>query len=386
MKGHLRKRGKNSWSIAIFIGKDEQGRKRYKWYTVRGGKRRAEQECTRLLNQFTTTGFAEPSKLSVAEYLERWLEDYACTNVSGKTFERYAEIVRSHLIPHLGMTPLAKLQPLQIQSYYSAALKAGRKNGKGGLSAQTVLHHHRVLRDSLQQALRWGLLLRNPADAADPPRPAHKEMRVLDEAQTAALLKSSEETSLHIPILLAAATGMRRGEILALRWSDIDLDAGTCAVCQSLEQTRSGGLQFKGPKTRRGRRVIALPQLVVEGLRKHRAKQARLRLQLGSSYDDHDLVCARWDGSPRSPGALTRAFAKFIATSKLPRIRLHDLRHSHATQLLRQGVHPKIVSERLGHSTISITLDTYSHVIPGMQEDAARRIDTVLRAALSKKE
>jgi integrase len=177
---------------------------------------------------------------------------------------------------------------------------------------------------------------------------------------------------------------MRRGEFLVTRWTDLDLQEGKLSVRQALQQTKVGGISVKQPKTRKGRRVIALPKFVVEALKRHRAQQARLRLQAGAAYKDHDLVCARWDGTPRSPAGFSRAFRDLLNDLDLPKVRLHDLRHSHATQLLRQNVHPKIVSERLGHSTVGITLDTYSHVIPGMQEEAAQRIDTALRAALRK--
>jgi integrase len=382
MKGHIRKRGKKTWSIAIYLGRGEDGKPKYKWHTVEGTKKQAEDERTRLIGQVISGEYIEPTRIKTKEFLERWLKDYAKPNVAPKTYERYAEIIEKHLIPALGNGRLTKLHPLQIQAYYSDALERGRKKDGGKLSAQTVLHHHRVFKDALKQAVRWRLLLRNPADAVEPPRPAEREMKVLDEGETAKLLKGLEGKSLYIPILLAVATGMRRGEILALRWRDVDLKAHTAAVCQSVEQTKAGGLKFKQPKTRRGRRIVALPQLVVQALRRHKADQAKLRLQVGPAYKDQDLICSRWDGSTRSPGALSRAFAKLIQDLDLPRVRLHDLRHSHATQLLRQGVHPKIVSERLGHSKVGITLDTYSHVIPGMQEEAAKRIDAGLRAAM----
>lgn len=381
MKGYIRKRGKSSWSIAVFLGRGPDGKPKYKWHTFRGSKRQAEEERARLVSQVTSGGYIEPTRMTVAEYLERWLEDYARTNVSPKTFERYAEIIRKHLIEAFGRQPLAKLHPLQIQAYYSDALKTGRRDGKGGLSALTVLHHHRVLKDALKQAVHWRLIAISPADAVQPPRPSEREMTVLDEKQTAALLSGAETSPLYVPILLAATTGMRRGEILALRWKDVDLDAGTVAVCQSLEQTKEGGLRFKQPKTKRGRRVVALPSLAVHALRSHKVQQAKLRLQLGAVYEGHDLVCAQPDGNLLAPGALTAGFKRLVTKLKLPPVRFHDLRHTHASQLLRQGVHPKVVSERLGHATIGITLDTYSHVMPGMQKEAAKRIDTALRQA-----
>jgi len=286
-------------------------------------------------------------------------------------------------VPALGKHLLHKLKPLPIQSYYAEALRTGRRDGGGGLKAQTVLHHHRVLRQALGQAVKWQLVAFNPASATEPPRPDRREMKVLDENNVVQVLKLVRESSIHIEILLAVTTGMRRGEILALRWTDVDFKKATVAVQQSLEQTRAGGLRFKRPKTERSR-VIVLPALVVESLKRHRAEQATRRLQLGPAYKDADLICCLVDGTPRSPAGLTRAFRDLLADKKLPRVRFHDLRHTHATLLLSQGTHPKVVSERLGHSTIGITLDTYSHVLPSMQEEAARRLNDALRAAIGK--
>jgi integrase len=206
-------------------------------------------------------------------------------------------------------------------------------------------------------------------------------MKALDETQTARLLSAARGTRLYVPIVLAIGTGMRRGEILAVRWRDADLVKGTLSVTQSLEQT-AGNLRFKAPKTAKGRRVIALPSLVVDELVRHKGEQAQQRLLLGPGYQDCGLVVARADGSPVKPDRFTQEFLDLIRNHNLPRVRFHDLRHSHASQLFKQGVHPKIVSERLGHSTIGITLDTYSHLLPGMQEEAAERFDVALRAAM----
>ncbi len=381
MKGHIRQRGKRSWAVVLDLGRDADGRRRQRWHTVHGTKKDAQRELARLLHELNTGAYVEPARMSVGEYLERWLADYAKNSVAAKTFERYAEIVRVNLKPALGHLPLPKLQPLHIQSYYSKALSEGRRDGRGGLSAQTVLHHHRVLHVALAQAVRWQLLSRNPADAVQPPRAAKTEMRALTEDETAKLLRAAAWSTLYMPILVSVTTGLRRGELLGLRWVDATLDHGELAVRRSLQQTRDG-LTYKEPKTACARRTVTLPPLTVEALRQHKVSQTEQRLRLGPIFEDNDLVFPRPDGRPWSPDAFTSAFSAFIRRSGLPRIRFHDLRHSHASQLLRQGVHPKVVSERLGHSTVGITLDTYSHVLPGLQRDAALGIDLALRKAL----
>jgi integrase len=382
MNGHIRKRGKNSYQVFVELPREPGGRRRQKTFTVRGRKKDAEQKLAATLHEINTGLYIEPAKLTVGEYLDRWLTTYP-TRVSRKTCDRYAEIVRIHLKPALGLVDLPRLQSMQIQEYYGKALKEGRRDGNGGLSAQTVLHHHRVLRKALQDAVRWNLMARNPADGVEPPRPARREMLALNDDQMVLLLDAAKESRLYVVVLLAATTGLRRGEILALCWKDIDLEKGVLQVRRTLEQAR-GGLRFKEPKTAKGRRLVDLPDLTVEALLNHRAQQAKERLMVGPGYDSQDLVCARIHGTPLDPAETTAAFARLIRRLDLPAIRLHDLRHSHATALLRQGTHPKIVSERLGHSTVAITLDTYSHVLPGMQKEAAQQVDRALRAAKAK--
>ncbi len=381
MKGHIRKRSKNSWSLVIELERDANGKRRQKWYTVRGTKRDAERELHRLLTSVYESTYVEPNKLTVAQFLEQWLEGYAKGNVSRETFYRYRGIVRRDLIPALGRLPLSKLQALHIQTYYSNALEAGRKDGKGGLSKKTILQIHRILREALHHAVRWKLLARNPADVVDAPRPQRKEMRALDEKETMQLLNTAQGRRFYYPIMVAVTTGMRRGEILGLRWKDVNLDARSLSVRQCLEQV-DGRFAFKPPKTAKSRRSIALSPITVEALRAHKREQAKERLLLGHAYQNHDLVFPRPDGEPWSPDALTHGLSDIVQGTELEGITFHSLRHSHATQLLRQGVHPKIVSERLGHSTVSITLDIYSHVLPGMQEDAALKVDAALRAAV----
>lgn len=383
MKGHIRKRGERSWAIVIDLGRDFAGRRKQKWHSVKGSRKEAEGKLTDLLHQLATGGYVEPARLTVETFLERWLEIHARVNVAGKTFERYAQIVRNDLVPALGAIHLTKLAPLHIQGYYSKALQCGRKNGRGGLSAQTVLHHHRLLHEALAHAVKWQLLARNPVAAVEPPRPRQKEIRVLDETQCAWLIEAAEGTRLYLPIMLAVCTGMRRGEILAVRWQDIDLCSGFLSVRRSLEQTRTT-LIFKQPKSRHGRRIVSLPPLAVEALKEHLQQQSRLKEVLGLAYEDCDLVCCCEDGRLWKPSAFTSAYFALLHRRGIARFPFHSLRHSHASQLLRAGISPKLISERLGHSKVGFTLDVYSHLLPGMQEEAAMRIDAGLRAAIGK--
>ena len=381
MRGHIRKRGR-SWAIVVDRGRDGRGRRRQRWHTVQGTKRDAQRELARLPHELNTGAYLEPTRITMCEYLERWLADYAKTNVNPKTFERYREIVRLHLIPALGGCPLVKLQPLHIQAYYSQAIQSGRRDGKHGLAAQTVLHHHRVLREALMHAQRWQLIVRNPADLVEPPRPPRKEAKVLDVHQAGDLLAALDGHRLYNPVLLALTTGMRRGEIRALRWPDVDFEAGTLTVRKSLQQTNEG-VAFKTPKSGKGR-TVALPPMAVEVLGAHRVAQAEQRLALGGAYANNDLVFARPDGHPWEPDSFTSSFSAFVRRARLPHITFHGLRHTHATLLLTKGIHPKVVSERLGHSKVGFTLDIYAHVLPGMQKEAARRIEAALKAAISR--
>lgn len=336
-----------------------------------------------------TGAYVDQTRLTVAEYLKHWLSSYAKPTVSESTYERYEGIVLNHLIPGLGLHRLGKLRPLHIQAYYAEAEKSGRvqrprkpkpkpkrltkrtvkKDEKPdtrlrGLSAQTVKHHHRVLHEALKQAVRWGLLAVNPADAVQPPKPQPHEIHVLDAGGSVNLLESLRGTRFHLPCAIALGTGMRLGEVLALRWQDVDLEAGRISVRQSLQQTK-GGLVFKTPKTARGQRSITLDAETVVVLEAQ--KQAQKDAGLISP-----LVVCEADGSPYYPDRFSAEWRKRVTRSW--GVRFHDLRHTHATLLLAKNTNAKVVSERLGHSTIGITLDTYSHVLPSMQDEAARNL------------
>jgi integrase len=382
MKGHIRERSPGHWAIVIDVRHPENGKRRRRWHSLRGTKRQAQVECARLIAELRGGAYIDPSKVGLSQYLEQWLAHMRAL-VSPNTHERYAELVRKSIIPLIGNTNLSKLQALQISSAYSKALAQGRRDGKGGLSQRTVHHMHRVLRQSLQQAVRWQLIARNPTDAVRPPKVDRASMRTLDNDQTAALLETLRPTRMFVPVLLAVLCGLRRGEIVALRWRALDLEARRLAVVASTEQTRAG-VREKEPKGRKGR-VVDLPSIVVEQLRRHRLRQAEEMLKIGVRQSEQTHIVTRTDGEPLQPRSVTHEWHRLLATNGLPRVRFHDLRHTHASHLLAEGVHPKIVMERLGHSSIGITLDIYSHALPTMQAEAAGLIDEALRAALRRR-
>jgi integrase len=380
MKGHIRERSPGCWAIVIDL--DNAGQRRRKWHSFRGTKRQAQVECARLISEVQAGNYLEPAKTTVTQFLDRWLM-HMQSQISPKSHERYSEIVRKNILPLLGRVVLMKLRPAQISEAYDKALTTGRVDGQGGLAPASVVYMHRLLKKALAQAVRWGVLQRNPVDAVDPPKIERKLMTTFDMAQTVELLESMSGTRLLVPVTLGVLCGMRRGEIAALRWRSVDLAGGKLTIVESAEQT-AAGVRYKPPKSGKGR-TVALSATVTEQLRAHRRQQAEELLRLGVRQTDSTFVYTREDGEPMQPRSLTHAWLKVLGKTSLPRIRFHDLRHAHATHLLSNGVHPKVASERLGHSRIGITLDLYSHVLPGMQEDAAARVDDALREALQKR-
>jgi integrase len=380
MKGSIRERSPGHWAIILDQRDPATGNRKRKWHSFKGTKRQAQTECARLIAAMKDGTYIEPSKITVAQFLDRWL-DHIKSQVTPKSHERYSGLVKKNIVPALGATLLAKLRPANISEAYSAALKDGRKDGRsGGLAPRTVGHMHRVLKQALSQAVKWELLTRNPADAVDPPKVEWKPVATYDLSETAQILEAVRGKPIFMPALLAVMCGLRRGEICALRWRSVDLEGAQLSVVESLEQTKSG-LRFKSPKSGKGRKVALLP-IVVDELRAHRARLAQELLKLGKRISDDDFVVSHPDASMLPPIHVSQQWAFAIAKTGLAKLRFHDLRHAHATHLLAMGVHPKVASERLGHSRVGITLDLYSHIIPGMQEDAAADLDRAFKAAI----
>jgi integrase len=270
---------------------------------------------------------------------------------------------------------MRKLTPVHVEAFEAELQQSGYVKGTKagqGLSAQTVLHVHRTLSQALAHAVKTGVLFKNPADQVKPPRPPRREIVILSKAEVAVVLKAAKGP-LYLPVLLGVTTGMRRGEILGLRWSDIDLKAGWLTVNQSLERL-AGKTTLKPPKTAGSRRSITLPAITTEALAQHRARQARI--------GPDELVFSH-DGIPWDPDSLTKAFDQLITNTGVRRITFHGLRHTHISHQLMDGVHVKIVSERAGHASVSTTLSVYAAFIPNLQADAAAGVDNWLREALA---
>jgi len=371
-RGYMVKRYKNSYTIVLNLGKDlVTGKRQQQWISVKGTKKEAEIRLAELLHQLDTGTFIKPGKMKVADYLTQWLKDNCVANLSPRTVEGYESIIRCHLIPALGNIILTQLKPAHLQRLYSEKLTAGFSN-------RTVRYIHSTLHRSLQIAVKLGLIIRNLADAVDPPKAQQREMLTMSESDIHIFLEYARSTRYYTLFYLVLFTGLRRSEVLALKWSKVDLILCQLYVILGLHQLQNGSLEFRQPKTAKGRRLVSLSPSTILLLKELREQQEIERKNVGLELSGDDLVFSQADGSPLLPNSVSHAWTKTANRAGLKGIRLHDARHTHASIMLKQGVHPKIVQERLGHASIQITLDTYSHVAPGLQQAAANRFDEIV--------
>lgn len=385
MRGHIRKHGAG-YQYTVDLDPDPvTGYRRQK---SKGGfktLRLAEKEMNQLIAQIERGDYFEVCEMSINDYLEYWLKTYAKLKTAASTYKRYKEFTNT-AIKYIGKIKMSQLKPMHLQKFYSDLINEGK------LSNSTILKIHRMLHLAFKNAVGWEMLKSNPADAVQAPRAEIIEMHVWDADTVNEFLETIKDKKLYIPVLLALQTGMREGEICALRWKDVDFKNGSIHVTKNM-QCLNGEIILKDPKTKKSKRNIALMKSTIDILKNHKSKQVL------SINEDDNFVCCHEDGRPFRTVYVSREFAKLLkrlnieyqeqkkkagykvkdTDVKFPVIRFHDLRHTHATLMLQAGINPKIVSERLGHANISITLDTYSHVLPDMQREAVEKLDDLFQ-------
>ena len=380
MRGSVVKRG-DGYSVVVELDRDPMtGKRRQKWHSGYRTKRDAERALGEVVAALHAGTYVEPSKQTVAEFVADWLAAIAPT-IRPATHYSYARNLRLHVLPRLGSVHLRRLDAGMLNGLYAVLLAEGKQStGGGGLAPRSVRYVHTIVHRALRDAVRWGRIARNPADAADPPRAAattRPTMTTWTAEQLRGFIEHTSGHRLHAAFVTLATTGMRRGECLGLRWTDVDLPAGRLSIVQTVIAVNHH-IRFGSPKTARGRRTVAIDQRTVAALRDHRQRMLEERLLMGAGFTDHGLVFCRPDGGPLHPERFSRTFTEQARQAGLPPIRLHDLRHTWATLALSTGEHPKVVQERLGHAAIAITLDVYSHVTDGLHGDAASRVAGVI--------
>lgn len=362
--GSFRERPSGGWELRFTL---DDGTRRSVYGKTKTECRDKRKEVERLHEQgVTALGRSQP----LEQFLTQWLKD-AKDRLRPRTWDGYESAARTRVIPHIGGVRLNKLTGQQIQALYSTLLEAG-------LSPASVQRTHALLHRSLKDAVRWGLIPFNPADRVSPPRAVRPDFGTLTAEQVKLLIGSVDDTQRVALYLLAVSTGLRQGEQLGLKWEDIHLDRRVLSVRRSLQWTKGSGLTLDEVKTSRSRRSVALSELAITALQKASTAQKAARMKAGPTWEDWGLVFTNDIGRPLTPQRVTKQLQADLAAAGLPRVRYHDLRHTAATLLLEAGTHPKVVQEMLGHATIAVTMDTYSHVLPHMQEQAASVFDRAL--------
>jgi len=371
-EGSIYKRGDGHWVAVVDLGWQDGQRKRKALYA------RTQKDALRKLDaarRQVSDGIQPPPEgQRLASFLERWLRDVAHPTLRQGSYERYHQALTLHVIPALGQRVLARLTAQDLQALYSRRLEAGA-------SPNTVAQLHRILHRALRDAVRWGLTPRNVCDLVDPPRTRRKEMRALSADEARQLLQSVHGDPNEALYVLAVTVDMRQGELLALKWADVDLDVGTVQIRRTTRRVKGEGYVESEPKTASGRRNVTLSQTAINALRLHRARQVEQRLA-AAYWEDRDLVFTNEFGRTFDVRSLRRGFQAVLRRVGLPALRFHDLRHSAASLLLAQGVNAKVVQEMLGHSAVAFTLQVYSHVVPALRADAADKMDAIFSGRL----
>jgi integrase len=368
MKGSVRQRSKGSWEIRYDGPPDASGTRKFMSETVRGTKAAAERVLRDRLSAIENGGYVPKHKETVREFMERWFDTYCATNVTARTLHGYRGYVKRYLDSTIGAVPLQSLTARHIQGVYAGMLARG-------LSNTTVAQLHRIVHQALSHGVKWGILTRNVADATSPPKVQRKQISMWDVDTIRRFLEDVKASRFGDLYPLAILTGMRRSELCGLKWEHVDLVRGNLSVVSTLQRITGYGLVEGQPKTQKSRRAIALSPQAVDVLHSIRGRQIEQQLEAGPLWQNSGYVLTQFNGSPVAPDMISKDFCALVRKAGLPHLTFHGLRHAHATLLLTAGVHLKVVNERLGHSNIAITADTYSHVLPGLQEAAVLALD-----------
>jgi integrase len=392
MQGHLRKRthttkaGRQTttWYVVIDLPRHADGRRRQKWHGGFGTRREAEAAKAKIVHEFHTGSYVEPNSTTLSDWVhQHWLPSIE-SRVKPSTFDSYKRNLELHVLPRLGGRQLQQVTPSMLNRVYTDLLSEGHLTKPSGLSVKTVRYIHTILHKTLADAVDSGLITVNVAERSKPPKPRSRpaaEIGFWTAEELGVFLELVRRHRLEAAWHLAAMTGMRRGEVLGLRWKDIDFDAARISVRQALVSV-SYKVMVSTPKNHRAR-VIDIDPDTNQLLKRHRNSQRLDREELGADYQDSDLVFCTEDGTWLHPDSFSQAFGRLVAKTTLPSIRLHDLRHTHATIALKAGVPIKVITERLGHEDPAFTMKQYAHVIPGMQADAARVVASTVRNAMA---
>ena len=358
----------NKWRIRYDIPKGADGKRRQKTETIYGVRRQAERRLTEIEHDILGNRYVEPTEMTLAEYLDHWVRNYAEIAVRPRTLKGYHSIIRSHLKKNFGSVKVKHLTASQVQEYYAMCIRAG-------LSAHTVTHIHRLLSHTLKQAVRWNMLQRNVLEDVTPPSRKRPEIRILTNEEIDILLDEAKGADCFLPIHLGFFTGMRRSEILGLQFRDVNLEARILRVTRTMVDITGDQAHIDEPKSRQSKRTITLREVTVDLLRSHYRTHAARMKDLGKRLTGPTQLCLRADGGVLTPDALSKAFRKTADRCGFEGVRFHDLRHTHASLLLAAGVPIHVVQARLGHASIQTTIDVYGHLMPDADALATHRLE-----------
>ncbi len=384
MTGHIRRRGKDSWELKFDAGRDEKtGRRLTQYHAFRGTKKEAGIKLAELVASVGKGAYVERSRVTVYEHIRRRIEQWeALSKITPKTAERYRELLENQIKPHIGDIALQKLKPADVERWHATLTVQGRRDGKGGLSARTIGHAHRLLSKALKEGMRHDLVGRNAAAMEPPPKVEGDEVIVLDSDQVKSMVEKLQGRAMYPKAITALFTGIRRGELLALRWTRVDLDAAIIKVREAIEQTKKHGLRIKVPKTKNSVRDVTLPDIVVSALRDLRRRQLEERIALGlGRLSDDTLLFPRLDGTHQSPRAFSKDWADVAGSIGLP-VTFHALRHTHASHLIDAGIDVVKISRRLGHASPTVTLKIYAHLFRKRDDKSTAAINEAVDSLL----